>query len=64
MKKSSSLSGALTLILGCALLCVVVTVMAGIFTGEWLYYVAALLFAISGIVGVVVVRSLSAKING
>lgn len=64
MKKSSqSLGSALVLILVCAALCVAVTIVAGIITGEWLYYVAAFLFATSGTVGVYVVRSLSAKIK-
>lgn len=61
--RKSSLSGALVLILTCALLCVAVTVVAGAVTGEWLYYVAALLFATSGATGVFVVRKLSAKIK-
>lgn len=62
-KASASLGSALVLILVCSALCVAVTVVAGVVTGEWLYYVAAFLFALSGTVGVWVVRSLTAKIK-
>ncbi|MCO6466156.1 MAG: hypothetical protein J5I53_06040 [Bradyrhizobiaceae bacterium] len=62
-KTTASLTSALSLILVCATLCVIVTVIAGIVTGEWLYYVAAVLFAFSGGAGLYVVKALSAKIK-
>ncbi len=63
MKKKTSLGGALALILSFTTLGVLGMVAAGLYTGEWLYYVAGLLFAISGVSGVFVVRALSTKIN-
>jgi hypothetical protein len=44
-------------------ICVVLMVLAAIWTGEWLYLVAALLFAVSGGAGVWVVRRLRASID-
>jgi hypothetical protein len=62
-KKSTSLAGALAIILACSVVAMAAMIVAGIVTGEWLYYVAAVLFAISGTSGVFVVRSLSSKIR-
>lgn len=63
MAKQKSLGSALVIILVSALICVILTVAAAIITGEWLYYIAAALFGISGLAGVYVVRNLTQKMN-
>ncbi|MEN9282399.1 MAG: hypothetical protein RL594_1334 [Bacteroidota bacterium] len=63
MKKNTSLSSALTWILVCTGLCVVLTVVAAFVTGELLFLLASLLFAISGGAGVWVVRRLQRTIG-
>jgi ABC-type bacteriocin/lantibiotic exporter with double-glycine peptidase domain len=62
-RTSSTLTSALITILISTSLCVVLVVVAAIWTGEWLYLVAALLFAISGGAGIWVVRRLRAAIE-
>lgn len=64
MAKKKSLGSALVVILISSVLCVLLTVAAAIITGETLYLVAALLFLISGVSGIWVVRNLDRKING
>lgn len=64
MKKTkASLGGALTTILIFTAIGVLGMAFAGFFTGEWLYFVAGGLFAISGVSGVFVVRALRATIE-
>ncbi|MFM8770748.1 MAG: hypothetical protein ACKOE4_01795 [Candidatus Kapaibacterium sp.] len=63
-KKSASLSSALTMILLCSIVCVVLTVAAAVVTGELLFLLASALFAISGGAGVWVVRRLQRTIGG
>ncbi len=63
MKTKSSLSSALTLILVCSIICVVLTVVASAVTGETLFLLASMLFAISGGAGVWVVRRLQRTIG-
>ncbi len=60
---SSTLSSALIIILVSTSVCVVLVVGAAILTGEMLYLLAAVLFAISGGAGVWVVRRLRAAIE-
>ncbi len=62
-KSSASLGSALVLILVFTIIGVAIMIISGLYTGEWLYYVAGVLFAISGASGVFVVRQLSAKIK-
>ncbi len=64
MAKKNPLGAALGIILGSSVITTIVTVLAAAITGEVLYYVAAGLFATSGIVGVVVIGKLSKKISG
>jgi len=64
MAKKKSLGSALVVILISSVLCVLLTVAAAIITGEMLYLVAAVLFLISGVSGIWVVRNLDRKING
>lgn len=64
MAKKKSLGSALVVILISSVLCVLLTVAAAIVTGEMLYLVAAVLFLISGVSGIWVVRNLDRKING
>lgn len=63
MKKNTSLSSALTLILICMGICVALTVAAAIVTGELLFLVASVLFAVAGGSGVWVVRRLQRTIG-
>ena len=63
-KNKNSLGSALVIILVSALICVALTVVAAIVTGEMLYLAASALFAISGGAGVFVVRNLSQKLSG
>ena len=55
---AKSLSSSLTIILVSTAVCVVLTVVAAMFTGELLYLVATALFIVSGVAGVWVVRKL------
>ncbi|MEY2720369.1 MAG: hypothetical protein RLZZ273_1735 [Bacteroidota bacterium] len=57
-KSQKSLSSALKIILISSSICVVLTILAAVFTGEMLYLVASVLFAGSAIAGVWVVRKL------
>jgi hypothetical protein len=62
-RTSSTLTSALVTILVSTSICVILVVVAAIWTGEMLYLVAAALFAISGGAGVWVVRRLRATIT-
>lgn len=62
-RTSSTLTSALITILVSASICVILVVVAAIWTGEMLYLVAAALFAISGGAGIWVVRRLRATIT-
>jgi hypothetical protein len=64
MKRKASLSSALTTILISAGVCVVLTILAAVITGEMLFLVASALFAVSGGAGVWVVRRLQRTIGG
>ncbi|HBB26519.1 MAG TPA: hypothetical protein DCZ59_09665 [Bacteroidetes bacterium] len=64
MKRSTSLSSALTIILISTTVCVVLTALAAFITGEMLFLLATVLFAISGGAGVWVVRRLQRTIGG
>lgn len=64
MKRSTSLSSALTIILISATVCVILTVAAAVVTGESLFLLASALFAISGAAGVWVVKKLQRTIGG
>lgn len=64
MKRKNSLASALTIILICTTICVVLTVAAAFVTGEMLFLLAAVLFTISGGAGVWVVRRLQRTIGG
>jgi len=59
-KKTSqtSLSSALKIILISSTICVMLTILAAVFTGEMLYLVASVLFAASAVAGLWVVRKL------
>ena len=63
-KTKNSLGSALVIILLSSLVCVALTVVAAVVTGEMLYLIASGLFAVSGIAGVLVVRNLSKKMGG
>lgn len=63
MAKQKSLGSALVIILVSAVVCMLLMVAAAVITGEWLYYIAGTLFAISGLAGIYVVRNLSQKMN-
>jgi len=63
MNQKKSLGSALVTILASSFLCFALTVAAAIATGEWLYLVAGVLFVISGLAGIWVVRSLQKKIG-
>lgn len=60
---SKSLGSALVTILLSVTVCVILMVAAAIITDQGLYYVAAGLFAVSGVAGVYVVRALQKKIG-
>jgi hypothetical protein len=62
-RTSSTLTSALVTILVSTSICVILVVVAAIWTGEMLYLVAAALFAISGGAGVWVVHRLRATIT-
>jgi hypothetical protein len=62
-RTSSTLTSALVTILVSTSICVILVVVAAIWTGEMLYLVAAALFAISGGAGVWVVRRLRETIT-
>ncbi len=62
-RSSSTLTSALVTILVSTSICVILVVVAAIWTGEMLYLVAAALFAISGGAGIWVVRRLRATIS-
>ncbi|MEY3385455.1 MAG: hypothetical protein RIR53_266 [Bacteroidota bacterium] len=64
MKRKTSLSSALSTILISAGVCVVLTILAAVITGEMLFLVASALFAVSGGAGVWVVRRLQRTIGG
>lgn len=60
---SSTLSNALIIILVSTSICVVLVIGAALFTGEMLYLLAAVLFAVSGGAGMWAVRRLRAAIE-
>ena len=68
MKSTSStkksLGSALLIMLGSCFIAMLLMIVTSIITGEWLYIVAAVLFLISGITSVLVVRNLQRKIDG
>lgn len=63
MRQTDSLKGALKTILVSCSLAVIITVVTALYTGEMLFLLASLLFATSGVAGILVVRSLSQKIG-
>ena len=63
-KQKKSLGSALLVMLGSCFFAMFIMVVLSIITGDWLYLIAAVLFLISGIVSVVVVRNLQRKIDG
>ncbi|MBI2794784.1 MAG: hypothetical protein HYX66_09080 [Ignavibacteria bacterium] len=63
MRNKNSLNGALKTILVSCSMAMIITVVTALYTGETLFLVASALFAISGTVGVFVVKSLSRKIG-
>lgn len=64
MKKKQTLGSALVIILVSDAIAVIFSIFATIYMGDWLYAAAGALFAISGVVGFYVVRSLQRKIQG
>lgn len=64
MAKKKSLGSALIMMLGSSIFAMLIMVVLSVYTGEWLYVVAALLFLIAGVVSVFVVRNLQRKIDG
>lgn len=58
-----SLGSALLIMLVSCFVAMVLMIITSIITGEWLYIVAAVLFLISGITSVLVVRNLQRKID-
>lgn len=63
VKKKQTLSSALIIILTSNAIAVVFAVIATVYTGDWLYAAAGALFAVSGVAGIYVVRSLQRKIQ-
>lgn len=64
MAKKKSLGSALIMMFGSSIFAMLIMVVLSVYTGEWLYIVAALLFLIAGVVSVFVVRNLQRKIDG
>ncbi len=64
MAKQKSLGSALLIMLSSSIFAMLIMVVLSIYTGDWLYLIAAVLFLIAGVVSVVVVRNLQRKIDG
>lgn len=62
--KKTSVSSALVPIVASCCGGMVLMIVAGVVTGEPLYYLASGFFVLAGILGIVMVRKLAAKING
>ena len=60
----SSLNSALVIIVVSCTICVLLTAIAAVVTGDWLFATASVLFTIAGVSSIYVVRALKQKING
>lgn len=64
MASKKTLGSALITMLGSCLFAMILMIITAVITHEWLYIVAAVLFLVSGITSVLVVRNLQRKIDG